>query len=187
MQLSQHMHFDPKSPLSCFCFGTQVYVGTLAERLGSAQDVTSCLSCFPVPHYRKCCPCQDSQENGKKCTRGWLGSACFPVQRTSPCASMNKRENYLSILQVSMEVKHVSSESHSVMSNSLRYSPWNSPGQNFGVGSFSLVQGIFPTQGSNPGLLHCRQILNQLNHRGSPRILEWVAYCFSSRSSQPRN
>ena len=39
------------------------------------------------------------------------------------------------------------------------YSPWNSPGQNTGVGSLSLLQGIFPTQGSNPGLAHCRQIL----------------------------
>ena len=67
------------------------------------------------------------------------------------------------------------------------YSPWNSPGQNAGVGSLSLLQGIFPTQGSNPGLPHCRQILYQLSHQGSPRILEWVAYPFSSRSSRCRN
>ena len=60
------------------------------------------------------------------------------------------------------------------------------PGQNTGVGSLSLLQGIFPTQGSNPGLLHCRRILNQLNHKGSPRILEWVAYTFSRRSSRSR-
>ena len=65
-------------------------------------------------------------------------------------------------------------------------SPWNSPGQNTGVGSLSLLQGIFPTQGSNPGLLHCRQILYQLS-QGNPRILEWVAYPFFSRSSQSRN
>ena len=39
------------------------------------------------------------------------------------------------------------------------YSPWNSPGQNTGVGSLSLLQGIFPTQESNSGLLYCRQIL----------------------------
>ena len=54
-------------------------------------------------------------------------------------------------------------ESRSVVSDSLRprglYSPWKSPGQNTGVGSLSLLQGISPTQGSNPGLLHCRQIL----------------------------
>ena len=67
------------------------------------------------------------------------------------------------------------------------YSPWNSPGQNTGVGNLSLLQGIFPTQGSNLGLPHCRRILYQLSHKGSPRILEWVAYPFSSGSSQPRN
>ena len=54
------------------------------------------------------------------------------------------------------------------------------------MGSLSLLQGIFPTQGLNPGLLHCRCILYQLSHKGSPRILEWVAYPFSSGSSQPR-
>ena len=52
------------------------------------------------------------------------------------------------------------------------YSPWNSPGQNTGVGSLSLLQGIFPIQGLNSGLPHCRQILYQLSHKGSPRILE---------------
>ena len=46
------------------------------------------------------------------------------------------------------------------------YSPWNSPGQNTGVGSLSLLQRIFQTQGSNPGLPHCRQILYQLIHKG---------------------
>ena len=46
------------------------------------------------------------------------------------------------------------------------YSPWNSPGQNTGMGRLSLLQGIFPTQGSNPGLPHCRQILYQLSHKG---------------------
>ena len=83
------------------------------------------------------------------------------------------------------------SESHSVVSDSLwphgLYSPWNSPGQNTGVGSLSLLQGIFPTQGLNRGLLHCRWILYQLSPQGSPRILEWVAYPFSSASSWLRN
>ena len=64
------------------------------------------------------------------------------------------------------------SESHSVMSDSLPphglYSPWNCPGQNTGVGSPSLLQGIFPTQGSNPGLLNSRPILYQLSHQQSP-------------------
>ena len=75
------------------------------------------------------------------------------------------------------------SESHSIVSDSLPpqelYSPWTSAGQNTGVGSHSLLQGIFPTQGSNPGLPHCRQILYQLSHQRSPRILEWVVYPFS--------
>ena len=62
----------------------------------------------------------------------------------------------------------------------------DSPGKNTGVGCHALLQGIFPTQGSNPSTLHCRQILYHLSHQGSPRILEWVAYPFSSRSSQPR-
>ena len=82
------------------------------------------------------------------------------------------------------------SESRSVTSNSLGphglYSPWNSPDQNTGVSNLSLLQGILPTQGSNPGLPHCRRFY-QLSHKGSPRILEWVAYPFSSRSSLPRN
>ena len=83
------------------------------------------------------------------------------------------------------------SESCSVVSNSLQshglYSPWNSPDQNTGVGSLSLLQGIFPTQGLNLGLPQCRRFLYQLSHKGSPRVLEQVAYPFSSRSSQLRN
>ena len=67
------------------------------------------------------------------------------------------------------------------------HSPWCSPGQNTGVGSCFLLQGIFPTQGLNLGLPHCRQILYQLSHKGSPRILEWMACSFSSRSFRPRN
>ena len=47
--------------------------------------------------------------------------------------------------------------------------PWNSPGRNTGVGSLSLLQGISPTQGSNPGLPHCRQILYQLSLKRSPQ------------------
>ena len=113
------------------------------------------------------------------------------------------------------------SESHSVMSDSLLphglHSPGNSAGQNTRGGSNSPLQGIFPTQGSNPGLLNCRWILYQLSHQGSPRkwscsvvsnslrpvdcsrlsssihgilqarILEWVAISFSRASSRPRD
>ena len=65
------------------------------------------------------------------------------------------------------------SERHLLVFSSLRphelYSPWNSLGQNNGVGSLSLLQGIFPTQGSNPGLLHCRQILLPAEPQGKPK------------------
>ena len=68
------------------------------------------------------------------------------------------------------------SVSLSVVSDSLRshglyparlLSPWDSPGKNTGMSSHSFIQGIFPTKGLNPGLLHCRQILNHLSHYGS--------------------
>ena len=87
--------------------------------------------------------------------------------------------------------------SHSVASNSWwhhgLYSPLGSsahrdfPEKNTGVGCHALLQGIFPTQGSNPGLQHCGQMLYHLSYQGSPRIVEWVAYPFSMGSSWPRN
>ena len=60
--------------------------------------------------------------------------------------------------------------------------PWTT-----GVDSLSLLQGIFPIQGSNPGLPHCRWILYQLSHQGNSRILDWVACSFSRGTSPPRN
>ena len=78
------------------------------------------------------------------------------------------------------------SESHSVVSDSLQphglYTPWNSPGQNPGMGGLSLLQGIFPSQGSNPGL---PGIPYQLSHKGSSGILEWVAYPFPGDLPDP--
>ena len=88
------------------------------------------------------------------------------------------------------------SESCSLISDSLQphglyptrlLCPWNFPGKNTGMGSHFPLQGIFPTQGSNPGLLHCRQILYCLSHQGSPRILKWVAYPFLRGSFWPRD
>ena len=61
----------------------------------------------------------------------------------------------------------------------------DSPGKNTGVGCHAILQGIFPTQGLNLGLLYCRWILYHLSHQGSPRILEWVAYQLSRESSCP--
>ena len=86
--------------------------------------------------------------------------------------------------------------SRSVVSDSfdpMDYSPpgssvhEDSPGKNTGVRCRALLQGILPTQGSNPGLLHYRQILYHLRHQGSPRILVWVTSPFSRGSSWLRN
>ena len=63
----------------------------------------------------------------------------------------------------------------------------DSSGKNIGLGCHAFLQGIFPTQGSNPGLPHCGQILYCLSHQGSPKILEQIAYPFSRGSSPPRN
>ena len=108
---------------------------------------------------------------------------------------VTKCDNALNVIcpRIWLEFSRTSceTESSSVVSDSWRphglHSPWNSPGQNTGVGSCSLLQGIFPTQGSNPGLPHCRRILYCLSHQVSPRILEWVAWPVSRGSSQPRN
>ena len=84
------------------------------------------------------------------------------------------------------------SESYSVVSNSLQthglYSPWNSPSQNTGVRSLSLLQGIFLTQESNQGFLPCRWILYQLSYQGSPfscvqlSVIPWTVTCHAPLS-----
>ena len=75
------------------------------------------------------------------------------------------------------------------MSDSLQphvlYSPWNSPGQSTRVGSLSLLHGIFPTQGLNPGLLHCKRILYQLSYQGSPKTDEDTVNCKTLQTHQP--
>ena len=90
-------------------------------------------------------------------------------------------EGYACSVSITMKVKIA--QSCSTLQPLGLYSPWNSPGQKTGVGSLSLLQGILPTQGSNPALPHCRRILYQLSHQGSPRILEWAGYPFSRGSS----
>ena len=78
-------------------------------------------------------------------------------------------------------------ESGSVVSDALRpyglYSPWNSPGQNTGVGSLSLLQRIFLTQESNWGLLHCRQILYQLSYQD--KVATELTECLTSELDAP--
>ena len=92
---------------------------------------------------------------------------------------LNREIPVISILLFFKVVFESENKCRSVISDSFwphgLYSPWNSLGQNTGVGSPSLLQGLFPTQGLNPGLLHCRQILYQLSHQGSPKgVLAWA-------------
>ena len=93
-----------------------------------------------------------------------LCSYCFPFPLQNTLTNIFCTLNIW--LMLTANIYESESESHSVISDFLRphglCSPWNYPGQNTGVHSFSLLQGIFPTQGLNPGL-HCRQILYQLN------------------------
>ena len=100
----------------------------------------------------------------------------YPSMHSSihPCVHPSIQK-YLSIFCSAPDTIVGESESHSVVSDSLQshalYSPWNSLGQNTGVSSFSLLQGIFPARKLNSGLLHCRRILYQLSHKGS-QVLE---------------
>ena len=66
------------------------------------------------------------------------------------------------------------------LSDSLQSHGMYSPGKCTGVGCCALLQGIFPTQGLNPGFLHCRQILYWLSHQGSPKI---IIFHFKSHTS----
>ena len=84
---------------------------------------------------------------------------------------------------INLEILHVSKKYSSL----LKWSESRSVMSSSGVGSRSFLQRIFPTQGSNPGLPHCRQSLYHLSHQGSPIKLEWVAYPFSRVPSRPRD
>ena len=105
--------------------------------------------------------------------RQWLGFPAWALHPQFP----SKYSQVWSVIVIShcswtLKTSVPKCESRSVVSDSLRphglYSPWNSPGQNTGVDSLSLLLGIFPTQGMHPGLPHCRWILYQLSHKGSP-------------------
>ena len=122
---------------------------------------------------------------------------CSPQGRKELRTGLRDWRREKSVSQPTKIISHLilihlrESESRSVLSHSLRphglYSPWNSPGQNTVVGSLSILQGFFPSQGSNPGLPQCRRILYQLSHKGSPRTPEWVAYSFARAPSPQRN
>ena len=94
---------------------------------------------------------------------------CYAWRIPGEFYGVTKSRTRLSNLHTQSQILLSESESCSIVSNSLQpqglCSPWNSVGQNTGVRSLSLLQGIFPTQGSNPGLSHCRWILYQLSHK----------------------
>ena len=105
---------------------------------------------------------------------------------------MKKKKGHIGIVTC-CAVQSLVTQSCSTLCDAMDYSPLgssihgDSPGKNTGVGCHALLQGIFLTQRLSPALLHCRQILCHLSYKGSPRILEWVAYPISLRSSQSRN
>ena len=146
--------------------------------------LTLCEHGLYVAHQAPCL--RDSQ--GKNTAGGchFLLQGIFPTQGSNP-----DFQHWRQILYPLRYPRKPKSESCLTVSDSLwphgLYNLFHSPDQNTGVGSLSLIQGIFPTHGSNPGPPHCRQILYHLSHKGSPKILEGVAYPFASDSSQPRN
>ena len=116
-----------------------------------------------------------------RCPRWWLSRSRASWSKAS-CKEALGKCLLSGFLHQSFLILKTESESHSAVSDSLwpheLHSPWNSLGKNTGVGSRSLLQGIFATQGSNPGLPCCRQILYQLNHKGGPLILKLQPICF---------
>ena len=106
------------------------------------------------------------------CMRNWYFCTGGRSKGVTDLRKIQRQVLAQSMLLAIWKWKQSESESRSVVSDSLHphglYGPWNSPGQNTGVGSLSLLQGIFPTQGWNPGLPHCRRILYQLSHKWRP-------------------
>ena len=145
----------------------------LVRRVGRSKYPLSRLCCFSLPS-RKTYPSYHPVMMGARLQ----SDSSISTHHLQPGWRIDKQMTF--VLSAEQNVFsfcfRCESKSPSIKSNSLRphglYRPQNSPGQNPGVGSLSLPQGIFPTQGSNPGLLYCRQILYQLNHKGSPRTLE---------------
>ena len=90
-----------------------------------------------------------------------------PFPNTSQVSSFLGSSLLCMCVYVSCSVRSDSLRAHGLQPTSF-LCPWNSPGKITGVGFHSLLQGIFPPQESNPGLLHCRQILYHLSHQGSP-------------------
>ena len=113
----------------------------------------------------------------------------FPTQGSNPGLLHHRRILYSLSHQKSpiktLKVKVKVTQSCPTLCNPIQSMEFSRP--EYWSGQPFPSPGDLPTQGSNPGLPHCRQILYQWSHKGSPGILGWVAYPFSSGSSQPRN
>ena len=125
--------------------------------------------------------------------RSWVGEEDYNQKPSFINNGKNKKQKSSSVVSESRSVMPDCLRSHGLQPTRL-LCPWDFPGKDTGVGCHFLLQGIFPTQGSNLGLLPCRQILYWLSYKGSrvhgilqARILEWVAFPFSRGSSQPRD
>ena len=121
-----------------------------------------------------------------------LWRECWP-HRGSTADLFRVMERYYSFAVVVITCLCLVAQSCLTLCNPLDCSPpgssvhGDSPGKNIGVDCHALLQGILPSQGSNPGIPHCRCILYHLSHQGSPWILQWVAYPFSRETSWPRH
>ena len=174
---------DLRGPLCWSSSGQEVGRQFGEWALSWTQDEGS-IPIVSVPCTRPCV-CHILNLGPTELTKKWMHDHCFGYSDLRQYAYLGNTMRGLDGIQAK------ESESCSVVSSSLQphglYSSGYSPGQNTGMGSLSLLQGIFPTQGSNPGLPHCRRILYQLSYQGSPRMLEQVAFPLSSGSSRPRN
>ena len=140
---------------------------------------------FPHSSVGKESACNEGDSSSIPGSGGSPGEGIgYPLLRYADDTTLMAESEELKRLLVKVK-RRVKRESCSGVSNSVTpwtvYTPWNSPGQNTGMGSLSLLQGIFPTQGSNPGFPHCRWILYPLSQGkpkntgvGSLSLLQWI-------------
>ena len=115
------------------------------------------------------CSCLENPRDGG----AWWAAICGVAQSQTRLKRLSSSKQLK--LWGKIEVKKLKSlQSHGLGPVRL-LCPWNSPGKNNWVGGHFFLQGIFPTQGWNPGLPHCRRILYQLSHQGSPKSLHHMS------------
>ena len=147
------------------------YIGVLQQRTGSPEHQRSWLKKTRYPKWRNWALFYLREDAGV--WAHWNLPLDMHLSSLGPLYPLHITSFFSSGCTAGSDCSQMADEreSRSVVSDSLRphglYSPWNSPGLNTGVGSLSLLQGIFPIQESNQGLLHCRRILYRLSYEGS--------------------